>query len=184
MAGPIVELKPHPAHAGTAIRRIEATIALTSNFAQLRFTFRADGEMGRLRLQSPATALRADGLWQHTCFEAFLRPDDGDTYYELNFSPRGAWQVYRFARRRASRKLPPVSTPRIQFRSDDGACDMSAVVSLASLPGIARAKRIHTGLAAVIEERDGTLGYWALAHRARQPDFHDPVTFTLALPVA
>ena len=37
---------------------------------------------------------------------------------------------------------------------------------------------------AVIEERGGTKSYWALAHPADKPDFHDPACFvaTLAAP--
>lgn len=38
------------------------------------------------------------------------------------------------------------------------------------------------GLSAVIEEADGTLSYWALAHPAGKPDFHHPDCFVLELP--
>jgi hypothetical protein len=33
----------------------------------------------------------------------------------------------------------------------------------------------------VIEESDGTKSYWALAHPAGPPDFHDPTCFALDL---
>jgi hypothetical protein len=35
---------------------------------------------------------------------------------------------------------------------------------------------------AVIEEEGGALSYWALAHPADKPDFHDPACFTATLP--
>jgi hypothetical protein len=40
------------------------------------------------------------------------------------------------------------------------------------------------GLAAVLEEKDGTKSYWALAHpgESEKPDFHDPVCFAAHLP--
>ena len=41
---------------------------------------------------------------------------------------------------------------------------------------------IAAGFAAVIEDRHGALSWWALAHGAAAPDFHDPATFTLRLP--
>ena len=41
------------------------------------------------------------------------------------------------------------------------------------------------GLCAVIEEKDGTKSYWALAHPpGDKPDFHDPACFALELPAA
>jgi hypothetical protein len=40
------------------------------------------------------------------------------------------------------------------------------------------------GLSAVIEEKDGTLSYWALAHPPGRADFHDPACFALELPAA
>ena len=33
-----------------------------------------------------------------------------------------------------------------------------------------------------IEETDGTLSYWALAHPSPKPDFHHPDGFVLELP--
>ena len=39
------------------------------------------------------------------------------------------------------------------------------------------------GLSAVLEEKDGTKSYWALAHpEGDRPDFHDPVCFAARLP--
>jgi len=40
----------------------------------------------------------------------------------------------------------------------------------------------HIGLAAVIEELDGTKSYWALAHPPGAPDFHHADCFALTLP--
>ncbi len=37
------------------------------------------------------------------------------------------------------------------------------------------------GLSAVLEEKDGTKSYWALAHGGEKPDFHDPVCFAARL---
>jgi hypothetical protein len=37
-------------------------------------------------------------------------------------------------------------------------------------------------LSAILEEKDGSRSYWALAHPPGDPDFHDPDCFTLDLP--
>jgi len=34
----------------------------------------------------------------------------------------------------------------------------------------------------VIEEHDGVKSFWALAHSADKPDFHDPACFLATLP--
>jgi hypothetical protein len=38
------------------------------------------------------------------------------------------------------------------------------------------------GLSAVLEEKDGTKSYWALAHPGEKPDFHDAGCFAAHLP--
>ena len=38
------------------------------------------------------------------------------------------------------------------------------------------------GLTAVIEAKDGTKSYWALAHAPGPPDFHNPDCFIATLP--
>ena len=131
----------------------------------LRISFRIDGEIGRLRLPAAAMALRADGLWQHSCLEAFLRADGADSYHEFNFSPSGAWAAYRFAGRRAGRTSPVMTAPAMQIERTAGSFGLSAVLPLAELPDLARASTIHAGIAAVIEDEHGTLSYWALDAR-------------------
>ncbi len=71
---------------------------------------------------------------------------------------------------------------RIACRHSTDAFDLSAVISLPALPEFARAKVIHAGLAAVIEDESGRLSWWALTHGGTQPDFHDPATFKVQLP--
>ena len=40
---------------------------------------------------------------------------------------------------------------------------------------------ILAGLSAVIEEEGGHKSYWALAHAAGEPDFHQPESFALVV---
>lgn len=171
----------HPASRCAAVRGVEVAIARDAPGA-LGISFRIAGEIGRLRLPAAAAALRADGLWQHGCLEAFLRADGADSYHEFNFSPSGAWAAYRFAGRRAGRTSPVMTAPAIQTERTDGSFSLNTLIPIAALPDLARASAIHAGIAAVIEDERGALSYWALAHAAPEPDFHDPATFTLVLP--
>lgn len=138
--------------------------------------------MSRLKLPGPGRPARADGLWQHSCFEAFLGPVSGASYYEFNLSPSGAWAAYRFAGRRAGRESPPMPAPTVAGTHMADAIEMKAVLPLAAVPELAREPVLRAGLAAVLEDHNGGLVYWALAHRAGEPDFHDPATFTLRWP--
>lgn len=140
----------------------------------VRFRYRVQGDVRRIRLPPPGAAARADGLWRHTCFEAFVRPYGSDRYLELNFSPAGAWAAYSFERYRVRLEAPPsVDTPRIRVRVDDDSLSLDATVQL---PPLCRDSAV--GLAAVIEDSDGNLSYWALAHPCAQPDFHDAAAWT------
>ena len=113
-----------------------------------------------------------DNLWLTTCFEAFVSGDDV-AYTEFNFSPSGAWAAYRFADYRAA--MAPIRTdaPEIVARFDDRALVVTAAVGLPQGP---------LGLSAVIEARDGSKSYWALAHPPGAPDFHHRDCFALTLP--
>jgi hypothetical protein len=176
-----VRLLPHPSQPDAAIHAVSAAVAIDRPAATLDISFRAEGDIARVKIPANAAALRADGLWQHTCFEAFLRADADDAYYELNFSPAGAWAAYRFSGRRAGRESPELAAPCIELASDEDILEMKASVAFAGLPPLARAPLIHLGLAAVIETREGRLSHWALAHRSAAPDFHDPASFTLTV---
>ena len=135
--------------------------------------------MKRLRLPLPEFARRTDGLWQHTCFEAFLRPDSSESYHEFNFSPSGDWAACRFDARRTGRSLPTMPAPPSLFMRHPLHCEMTVDIPVGVLPELAGAAAVNLGIAAVIESSDGELSYWALTHGGIQPDFHDPATFVL-----
>lgn len=179
MAPVSAELLPHPSTACGAIRRFHGAIELGSSRDELRISFRIDGAIGQLRLPERGSALRTDGLWQHSCFEAFLRSDADDSYHEFNFAPSGDWAAYRFASRREGRESPALPAPHLEFRRLEEVFELNAAIALSGIADLAEAQGLQAGLAAVIEDQDGRLSYWALAHRSAQPDFHDAATFGL-----
>lgn len=122
-----------------------------------------------------AASGRADGLWQHTCFEAFIR--DGAGYCEFNFAPNGQWAAYRFDGYRAGMRPLDIAAPEIAFEAEEEG--FAVTVNLA-LPFLAGAAVWRMGLTAVIEEAAG-FSYWALLHPPGKPDFHHADAFTLDL---
>ena len=175
------ELRPHPTSPCEAVSRIGIEIDDEAFPRALRVRFRVDGDVSRIRLPATGFARRSDGLWQHTCFEAFLRPDARQSYHEFNFAPSGDWAVYRFGSRRGERSLPALPAPAIGFGASRSHCELSAEFSIAALPELAAAPTLQAGVCAVIETVAGSLSYWALAHGGERPDFHDPATFSLPI---
>jgi hypothetical protein len=119
---------------------------------------------------------RADGLWQTTCFEAFLQPRGQETYREWNFAPSGEWASYDFAAYREDMKPAEVATPYIRMEENLTWWTLGATIAVPS------DLQWRLGLSAVMEERDGSKTYWALAHPSETPDFHHPDCFTAKLP--
>jgi hypothetical protein len=140
------------------------------------------GDIPRLRVPAPRAPRPADRLWRHTCCEIFVARKGEAAYREYNFSPSGEWAAYAFERYRARREdghavLPP---PRITVRSRGEALELDAAIELDGLAP-APGAMLALALAAVIEDREGKLSYWALRHPPGKPDFHHPDAFALEL---
>lgn len=126
--------------------------------------------------QSDAPA-RRDELWRTTCFEAFLREDGGEAYREWNFSPSGDWAAYDFTGHREGMTAADSDQPPY-IRMEDNLTWWTLGATIAVPAGVAW----RLGLSAVLEERDGTTSYWALAHAPGDtPDFHHPDCFAAKL---
>lgn len=164
-------LIPHPIspHAGLTLE-VEARRA--GRVMSLEYVLAGPVEMARW--PQAAARARTDGLWQATCFEAFVRTTEG--YVEYNLSPSGAWAAYRFDSYREGMRELEMPAPFIVTRTAQGRFVLTADVTLPEDAGEA------VGLAAVIESFDGTIAYWALAHPSDKPDFHHPDSFALELP--
>jgi len=172
-------LVPHRAPSNPSVRGIEGTVTRTGS-AGLRFEFLLDGHTADLRVPESLPPSFRDGLWRHTCFEAFVAIAGSPAYREFNFSPSGEWAGYRFSGYR-QREGGTVAAPEIVFRQEAGSLHLNAAVTAASLPPTAAGATLQIGLAAVIESVEGNLSYWALAHPAEQPDFHHRDGFLLSL---
>jgi hypothetical protein len=164
-----------------AVQRIEARVGATQN-GELAFAYALTGDLNRLRLPPLRPPLRADRLWQHTCFEAFISVKGKAEYYEFNFAPSGEWAVYAFCRYRHGSALEGAElAPSIIVRSGGDRLDLEAIAHLRCLPKIQSAVCLRLALSAVIEDDSGMLSYWALKHPSAKPDFHHPDAFALEI---
>jgi len=147
------------------------------------FRYIATGAIDRLRLPPQQSTRRIDGLWRHTCFEAFVALDDA-AYLEFNFSPSGEWAAYAFTGYRRPAPEPVLATPCIECAVAPDRIELTATVDAASLVAAGGSRRLPMGLSAVLETTGGALGYFAAHHPADRPDFHDRRGFVLSVDTA
>jgi hypothetical protein len=175
------ELLCHPSTGNPAVRGIAALVRRAAS-GVLDVRFRLDADVPHLLVPSPSAPRVAAGLWQHTCFEAFVAIDDQPGYHEFNFAPSGEWAAYAF---RGYRDGGPLANealaPPITLRATDGRLELEALIRLDRLSAAHARAPLRIGLSAVIEANDGTLSYWALRHPADKPDFHHAEAFALRL---
>lgn len=165
-------LQLHPVSRCTSVSSIEVRLARTQ---VLTLRYVVTGRVDRILMPAPAEPSRADELWKHTCFEAFVRPPASEAYTEFNFSPSTQWAVYRFTGYRRDMQIAPDIVPRIEASASADRYELSATVPV-SVPDGCR-----LGLSAIIEEKDGAKSYWALAHPPGRPDFHHDDSFAYDL---
>jgi hypothetical protein len=173
-------LKPHLKTPCLAATSIEVDVVRPVP-GSLTVRYALTGKVDDLFLPPPRAPERSDRLWQHTCFEIFIRAASGEPYHEFNFAPSGEWAAYRFETRRSGMRNLDIAPPRIETNLTAEGLELHAMLNAASLP---TEKLWLVGLSAVIEEKNGCKSYWALAHPPGEPDFHHPACFALQLPPA
>jgi hypothetical protein len=141
------------------------------------------GDITRLLIPAESTPRRADKLWQHTCFEAFVAAMETAGYHEYNLSPSTEWAIYRFsAYREGMTPVMPARPPRVSLHREADRLTLAVRIDLDSLPELRSSGGLRLGLSAIIEDAQHALTYWALAHPSSKPDFHHPDGFALTLP--
>jgi hypothetical protein len=164
----------HPDSLCAAATKIEVDI-VRPRPGSLILSYVVSGRISDLLMPPVVAAARTDELWQHTCFEAFVRPSAGPGYYEFNFSPSTQWAAYQFdSYRSGMRRATEIGAPRIEVRSSTETYTLQAELEFGGL-----SSALHLGLSAVLEETNGRKSYWALAHPPGKVDFHHSDCFTL-----
>jgi hypothetical protein len=169
-------LAPHPDTPCEAVREI--AVELTRAETLLRLHYSVDGDLEQVVFPERRERARADELWKHSCFEAFLRSGDG--YGEINLSPSNQWAAYGFDGYRSGMTLREgFHLLRLEDRRAAGTYELVADFDLTDLPPYSD---WSIGLSAVIELAGGRRCFWALRHAPGEPDFHHPDAFAVSLP--
>lgn len=178
------QLLPHPVSERGSVQGLvqDLVVDVARRGDKLALTYRLQADLAALRLPEPRPAVRADGLWQHTCFEAFIAHSGGRDYWEYNFSPSGAWAAYHFTGyREAMAPLMKGAPPSIDLQVGEDWLLLEVGVDLSWLARTSAATGLKLGLSAVIEDKARVLSYWALKHPTEKPDFHHADGFAIDL---
>jgi hypothetical protein len=174
-------LKLHPESRCAAVSGIGVEL-LRGATGDLILRYAVTGAIGDLLLPAATAPARADALWQHTCFEAFLRPLPGAAYCEFNFAPSRHWAIYRFGGyRRDMSVAAEIAAPRIETQLRGERYELQASLALDGMKTLLPGAAWRVALSAVIEETNGGKSYWALAHPQGKPDFHHDESFALEI---
>jgi len=179
-------LRLHPDSLCFAVTHIEVEVA-RQRARSLVLVYVVTGKISDLAMPPVAAAVRADELWRHTCFEAFVRSSPGPAYYEFNFAPSTQWAAYQFSSYRSGMRVATeINAPRIAVETSSERYVLQASLELDQMltspkseGGNGRSAIWCLGLSAVIEETSGPQSYWALAHPAGRADFHHSDCFAL-----
>ncbi|MBL1263602.1 DOMON-like domain-containing protein [Candidatus Methylomicrobium oryzae] len=167
----------HPATPNDSIGSLSVEIERDAGTC-LTLRYRLAGNLEKILIPAAKPSAVGDGLWQHTCFEAFATAAGTSAYREFNFSPSGEWAAYAFGDYRERMPWSIGTPPVIEVSQPQDQLLLTARIAADDLPAGAR---LHLGLTAVIESIDGNISYWALHHPAEKPDFHDCAGFVYPL---
>jgi hypothetical protein len=178
-----VTLTCHPHMRTDVACAVSARVHRSPN-GTLALTFVLDADLARLRIPPLGVPRMTHGLWEHTCFEAFIALDTAPGYHEFNFAPSREWALYAFQSYREIAALPDeVVAPEISVHASTDRLELEAIVRLGSLSATHASAPLRLALSAVVEGGSGRLSYWALHHPAGKPDFHHADAFALLLAV-
>ena len=172
----LFELVPYPGSSHPDLQ-VSARFHLDSGLLTIRYEVKGPDVPGLLLPQKEPKAPpeRKDGLWEHTCFEAFLaRPLDSG-YWEINVASSRDWNCYRLSNYREGleleRRITSIQVNPIQSVSKSQ-FSLAAEVNLSTIFPADDRLKFQLGLTAVIETLDGAKSYWAITHCGPKPDFH------------
>ena len=171
-------LIPHP-QSGAPSVNVAARVELERDL-RLLLEWSLSGDLDALAIPRRSVSSRAERLWEHTCFEAFVAPASGAGYCELNFAPSTQWAAYEFdGYRQGMRPLALEKPPTVKVVTTANELRVTAGIELGGLEDAPWPWRI--GLTAVVEDRAGGRAYFALEHPRAKPDFHDAAAFTVVI---
>jgi hypothetical protein len=168
---------------GNAIFDFEIECSIERRANTLAVSFELAGDLAALDIPQPVpTPARQDRLWEDTCFEFFIAPQNLPQYWEFNLAPSGNWNVYRLdSYRQGLRVESSVTMLPFAIRRQPDLLSLDLEVELDEF--IQSSEPVQAAISAIVKQHalHSTVTYWALKHCGEQPDFHLRESFIVAL---
>ncbi len=151
------------------------TFAINNMNGALICDYFIEGTMADMELAGTTGGARKMYLWLSTCFEMFIKPDGGTTYYEFNFAPNGDYNIFRFEVYRgpivesddfiACSRIVSIDREHLHFRAEITPAKRFSPVGFSFLPSM------------VLKLKNGEEFFLASHHSSPNADFHDHRTY-------
>ena len=169
-----------PFDASTA-PKIDITGKIARQNNQLDLQYQLIGNLSEIIVpSSDRVATRQYDLWEHTCFEFFLRLQDTTQYWEFNLSPVGDWNVFGFYDYRQD-LTEEKAIQTLPFTVSQTATSLQLNLNLNLDCIIGKERDLDVAITTVVENKAKQLSYWALTHPATAADFHHQDSFVISL---
>ncbi len=175
----LFELQPFARHTSSSIVQVKGKLRRSPQHLTISYLL-LDPQNEIVIPAQNSTPVRQDDLWTTTCLELFFGPVDSDTYWEVNLSIAGHWNVYRFdayrsgmREERAFRSLP--------FAVERQGSELHLQLDLALEPLGLTEERLEVAIATVLQSQNNQISYWALTHPGSEADFHRRDSFILTV---
>lgn len=174
------QLRPFTAPSAAEGLAISGT--LDRHHGKILIKYRVEGKLDQIGWPAPCSVVcRCQQLWRQTCFEFFFGIPGQSAYWEVNLAPNRCWNVYHFTGyRQTMREEETVGLPFCVAALDTTLFTLDCRIDIHRL--VPDWSGLEVAVAAVILDRTGEAGYWAIDHPAKGPDFHDRRSFLVNLP--
>ncbi len=144
--------------------------------------YRVEGKLDHIGWPAPCSVIsRCQQLWRQTCFEFFFGTPGDSAYWEVNLDPNGCWNVYHFTGyRQGMREEPAVGRLFCTTARDTTMFSLTCWIDIHRF--VSDRAGLEVAVAAVILDRAGVAGHWAIDHLGKGPDFHNRRSFLVDLP--
>ncbi len=160
---------------------IELNCDIEREADSLVVTYNLLGNMAKIMIpEESSKPERKKGLWEETCFELFIAAQCSSQYREINISPIGNWNIFRFSDYRQGMEEDSAysSLPAIISTQKDS-LTLSLRIDLSRM--VCEGQSINVAISAVVKSVGGDNSYYALKHTGHRADFHKRENFVVEL---
>lgn len=121
---------------------------------------------------------RKIGLWEGTCFEAFIKDPKSERYLEFNFSGTGLWNCFYFEEKgQELKEHVSLQISSHRFISRPRKRIFSFSIPKKDIDFLMSNHQLDIGLSTILMDDDEHKEYFSIKHLKDKPDFHDENTY-------